>query len=744
MLWNYIKIGIRNLSRDKIYSLINIIGLTIGITAFFLIILYVQYELNYDQHIRYPKRMYRCIELQHAEGVGDQHVAMTMGPLGPALVNDFPEIQKMLRIRNAGRIPIIYKDKQFNQDHVVFADPSVFELFNVRLIRGDTSTALNELWSVVISENIAKKYFNSVDEAIGKVITYDDHHLKITGVMEDQPKNTHMHMEMLVSYPSSEEIFPWLKSWGTNALTTYILLAPHTDYKKLQDKFGDFLLKYIEIPPEYRHRMFELYLQPVPDIHLKSGYIKFQINHEMGNVTMIYVLTIIAILIIVIACINFINIAIAKSVRRAKEVGVRKVLGANQNDLIRQFIGESLILTLVSIILAIMLMEILLPSFNRIIDKELYVDYSQNWVFNIGLILLWVMIGLVSGSYPAFYLSRFKPITVLKAGHGKINGGTSLLRKALVVFQFIISITLIFSILVIYSQIRFILNKDLGYNYENVVGIPLYNNNSPEKINLIKNEFLKNPGVLNVAVSSGMNGVSGTQSTIEVDDTTDTRVTVRLGYVDENFFPMMGIPVIEGRNFSKEYALDRNEAIIINESAVDYLGWDDPLGKQFRSIFGDTVYKRKVIGVIRDYHYYSLRSKIEPAVYFYNPEGIHILCVKIQKDKNQETMEFIESVWHDIFPGSPFESRYASESLRNQYTDEHNLFKIFSYFTLLSLIISIMGLYGLTSFIIEQRTKEIGIRKIMGGSVFRIISTLIKEFLLLVLIAGIIASPIAW
>lgn len=746
MFKNYLKISFRNLIREKVYTLIIIIGLSISIVSFLLIVLYIQNELSYDKHIPDADRLYRCVELQHAEGVGDQHVAVTMGPLAEALVNDFPEVEKAVRLLAWGSFPIEYNGKQFNEDFIVFTDPEIFELFNVQLIRGDTSSALDELKSIIVSEKVAKKFFNSVDEAVGKIVTfYNKEGFLITGVMKDQPENAHFKMEVLIPFKYIESQFSWLKGWGSNSLDTYIRLAKGTDYHELEEKFEEFLLKYIDIPEEDRHRMFQLYLQPVLDIHLKSDKMKFQVmNYNQGSITLIYVFSIVAILIIIIACINFINIAISRSVKRSKEVGIRKVLGANRRNLIYQFLGESFIITFISILFALVLVEFLLPSFNQILDTSLEIDFINNWIFNFGLLAILLIVSFFSGAYPAFYLSRFHPIKILKNTSSLRNTKSGILSKILVVFQFVISISLIFCIMIIYTQFNYILNKDLGYNYNDVVSIPLFNNNTPEKIEQIKNELRQNPNIINISVGSSVSGASGTQATITVDDTAQSRITSRICCVDYNFFQMMEIPVIKGRNFSKEYALDENEAVILNESAVHYLGWDDPIGKVFKPMLLDTVTKKRVIGVIQDYHYYSLHSKIEPAVYIIDNERNRTLCIKLNKSTIKETVEFIESKWNELFPGVPFEMVFANEQLREYYEDEENTMKLFTFFTLLSIIISCLGLYGLISYIVEQRTKEIGIRKVLGSKTSQIVSLLTKNFIKLVLIAGIIASPIAW
>jgi len=424
-------------------------------------------------------------------------------------------------------------------------------------------------------------------------------------------------------------------------------------------------------------------------------------------------------------------------------VGMRKVMGADRFNLMNQFLGESFIITLLSIILALLLVYFMLPYFNEIIGAAFKLDFYNNWIFNIGLFIILVLVSLVAGIYPAFYLSRYNPIKVLKSGIESEGSYSGWLTKSLVVFQFVISIGMIFSIAVTYDQFTYALNKDIGINYTDVLSVNLYEKNTEENVAFLKNEFLRNPNVMDVSFVSDVNGVAGSQGAIYVDDTTETSITVRYGFVDYNFFEMMGIPIIAGRNFSRNYAFDDSVSMIINRAAMEYLGWKDPIGKQFRP-FQDTITKMKVIGVIEDYHYYSIHSKIEPAIYLINPERSYNLAVKINGTNKEETITYLEETWNSYFPGIPFNYQMAKDRVQKEYKNEESTFKIFSFFTLLSLIISCLGLYGLTALVVERKSREIGIRKVFGGSVYQIIKLIINNFIALIIIAGIIATPIAW
>jgi putative ABC transport system permease protein len=743
MFWNYLKIAIRNLVRQRIYAIINVIGLAFGLAAVLIIALYIQHEVGYDRHIPYGDRVYRCVEIQKPAGIPEQHVAVIMGPLAGAMTSDFPEVELTTRMLYWGARPMVYNGKQYNQEYTIFADPSVLDMFGIRLILGDPATAMTEPRSLVISESVAKKVFGSPEAAMGEVVSFDDREVAfaVTAIMEDQPEQSHFQMQLLVPMAIFEERFPYLKSWDNNTLDTYLRLKPNADVKSLEAKFPAFIDKYTDSSEDWE---WSLYLQPVHDIHLQSGHIKFQVqNYKQGSLWMVYIFGVTGLLIIVMACINFINMAIARSVKRAREVGMRKVMGANRWNLAYQFLGESVILTIIAVIIALVVVELMLPSISRILDIPLHIDFIRNWIFNIGLIGLILAVSLISGSYPALYLSRFQPIRVLKGRSASQGRSTGYLTKALVVLQFAITIGLLFCISIIYRQYQFMIGKDLGFNHENVLVVPLYANNSPEETERIRDRLILNPDVLNFSFSAGSYGMGGDQSSLNIDDSVKTAITCRMGWVDYDFFPMMKVPVVEGRNFSKQYALDEQEAIILNETAVKTLGWDDPIGKTFMPI-GDTIHKRKVIGVVGDYHYNTLHTKIEPAVYLIMPDRTYVALIKVSAGRHKEVIAFLEKTWAELFPGVPLEYYPFEDIITKNYSNEANILKIFTYLTILSIIISLLGLYGLTSLQTERRTREIGIRKAFGGSPWQIVSLVLKDFLVLIGISAVVIIPVSW
>ncbi|MBZ0243135.1 MAG: ABC transporter permease [Bacteroidales bacterium] len=743
MYYNYLKIAFRNLFRQLSYTLINVVGLGTGIAAFLLIMLYIQYHLSFDEHIPEAENLYRVTQIQQAEGVGEQHVAFNPGPLADEAVKQIPEIRDAVRMMAWGAVPVRVDEKYYTQDDVIWTDQSVFRIFGIKLVAGDTTNALTELKSVVISLKTAEKYFGSAENAINKQFVFNyENGYTIRAVMENQPENAHLQMEMLVSYESALSKYSFLKSWDSNSMGVYVLLNPSAKPDEAAKKIYDLLAENKALSTLANSP--KIYLQAVSDIHLHAGHIKFQNNYAQGDFSLIIAFVIIALIIIIIACINFINLAIARSVKRAKEVGVRKTLGASRRNLVYQFMGESVIITFLALIAALLLVELSLPEFNQLLDLRLSMQVFDKPLFGVGLLIIWLFVSLLSGIYPAFFISRYQAVEVLKGVRESGSKFGGWLSRALVVFQFSVAIALIFIVIVTNRQIQFVMDKDLGYNYNKVIGVKLRGGDVAQDATLLKQEFKKLSGVGRVAAASNINGVGGSQFTITVDDTADKQLMVRAGYIDADFLPLMDIPIIEGRNFNEAYATD-DEAIILNQAAVKALGWTSPIGKKFRSFdASDSLQKPTVIGVISDYHYYSIHSKIEPAAFMLNPDGYAIVCVKYQTEDAKAVIEDLENSWNTLFPGKPFDWISAQERLERQYRNDQNSIRLFTMFTVLALLISALGLYGLSALRVEQRSREIGIRKVLGGSVFQLIYLIIREFLSLIGIAGLIALPVGY
>lgn len=747
MFLNYLKIAFRSLQRQKYYTIINLVGLSIGIAAFLMISLYIQHELAFDNHISKRERIFRVVEIQNEPGVGEQHVAITMGPLAKAMKEDFPEVVNTVRLMSAWNYSVVnYEEKYFKEENLFYADPSIIDIFDVQIVSGNPSQVLADPSSVLISEKTAIKYFGKVEDATGKVLLLDNTSFRVSGIMKDQPKTSHLYFDMLIPFRAAEVLpnFEWLKGWGANSLVTYVELDRAVSAEKINKGFEAFLQRHV-FSEKVTWQYLEMYLQPMPEIYLKSGHVKFQIVSERGDSGMVNIFIIISILILLVACVNFINIAIARSFKRSREVGMRKVLGAGRQGLIVQFISESAIITLAALLIALGIVELLLPELNKFLGTEFSIQFLTNPIFNVGLLLLFVVMSFISGYYPAFYLSHLQPIDVLKGNASASGKGTGILSRVLVVFQFVISIGLIFAVLVIRDQVNFIKNKDLGIHYGDVFYVG-FGDKGHEKLEVIKSALLQNTSVKSVAGCSFLNGVAGNQGPVFVSDSAKTKLLVRFGFVDEDFFSTMDIKFADGRNFDGKIPSDINRACIINQAAAEALGWDNAIGKTFEyPVAADSSGKMEVIGVIDDYHYYSLRSQVEPALWGWLPESFHGVVVKMVAGTDREKLiSYIGSTWKDIFPGLPVDVIDAIAHNAESYKKDQNAFMLFFYFSLISLVLSCLGLFGLTSLILEQKTKSIGIRKVLGGEVWQITYFLTKNYILLILIAGAIALPLGY
>lgn len=743
-MWkHYLKTGFRNLYRQRIYSLINILGLSTGLASFILIILFLQNELGYERHIPGSENIYRLVEIQRPAGIDVQHVAITSGPWGPELRNSLPEVSDALRLMPVWGGLYWVDDQVFGEQYAYFAEGQVFRFFNLELVEGDPETALSELHTAVISERIADNYFKTRD-VIGKTFRYGDQPYRITGLMREVKGNSHLKFEILLSYCSAEEIIPALKNWGENYLTTYVMLKDGVEKEHAEENMRKMIDQQMNEMGMADAPRPDMYLQPMQDIHLKSNHIKFSIYNTRGDIRLIYLFSLVAFLILLIACINFVNLATARSAKRSMEVGVRKVLGAQPINLVFQFIGESILMVLLALIIAIGLVEIILPDFNALLETQLAIDFSGNWIFNMGLVALLLLVGLLAGTYPAFYLSRFQPVAVLKNSSTSSKTPSGILRKILVVFQFSISSLLVLITLVIFNQWHFMLHKDLGVNYENVLSLYLHEGGMNEtQMASLKTDLLANPAFEEVALASGTNGVGGSQGPVNAIDSVLVPLMVRFGYVDQDFFPVMDIPIEMGRNFDPAFGTDPTKAVIINQAAARALNWSNPSGRKFQSPINPEE-KLEVIGVVRDYNYYSLHGIIEPAFYLYNPDRLRTIVARYNHSQRDEALEHARKIWSEYFPGLPFEPEFADENLERQYRAESNTMKVFTYFSLLCIIISALGLYGLTAYVAEQKRREIGIRKVHGAGIRDIIFFLQKDFARLVLIAFIIAAPLGF
>jgi putative ABC transport system permease protein len=744
MLRNYITVAIRNLLRHKGFAVINILGLTIGLTVAALIILYIVHEMGYDRFHENSPRIYRVAI--DGEISGQQlHVAVSSPPFGPALQNDYPEVGSFVRIDQAGASSLFAVGEQkYYEKEVIFADSSFFGIFTVPLIYGDPETALATSRSIVLSESTARKYFGN-EYPVGQVMRFNDQFdLTVTGVCRDYPDNSHIDFNAIISFATRAEMAfeGWLDAWGNLSIWTYIMLERNARIDSLESKLPQFLPRYFSEEIESSNIRFDPFLQPVRKIHLRSNLMA-ELNPN-SDISYIYLLMAITLFILILASINFMNLSTAKSANRAREVGIRKVVGAEKRNLISQFIGESVLISLIALFITFFLIELILPTFNNITGKELDMKYILDWQLTLGFLLLALVVGVFAGSYPSFYLSAFNPVRVLQ-GSIKAGSSNSLLRNALVLVQFTISIALIIGTVILYKQLNYVKNKDLGFDKENVVVLTLRNEETQRKGRVIKNEFLKNPDVIGVSLTDGYPGgtLSGTGYFPEGYGDEDPWLLYGFA-IDPDFIDRTArMAIVEGRNLSPDFPSD-STAVLINETLVRELDWtDDPIGRIIYSDNTDSIQYR-VIGVVGDFHNQSLHSKIKPVMLRFLRGNPRFILARIREDDPRTTLQELELAWKEINPEIPFDYSYMDETIDRFYEFEDKIGKIFIYFTLFAMFIAGLGLYGLASFISEQRTKEIGIRKAMGSSVGKISFILSRDFARPVLLSNLLAWPLAW
>ena len=752
MLKNYFKVAMRNLWKNKGYSAINIFGLAIGLATCLLILIYVIDELSYDRFNKKADRIYR---VDGDINFGGTHwvLAVAPDPLGPTLKKDFPQVEQYVRFRNYGGLLVRKDNQNVQEDKVIYVDSTLFDVFSLPIISGDARTALTEPSAIVITERMAKKYFNTVN-AVGKILVVSDTtNYKVTAVIKNIPVQSHFNFDFFRPLMTSDESRQG--NWLSNNFNTYVVLKPGADPKKLERQLDIIINKYIfpqaeqlfhATAEEFKKTGTHVFygLMPVTQIHLHSS--KTAELGANGSVQYVYIFSAIAAFILLIACVNFMNLATARSSNRSKEVGVRKVLGSGRVNLIRQFMMESMLISCISMILAIGIAELLLPYFNQVSGKEIEIGFFSTWWLFPGLLLLILFVGVLAGSYPAFYLSAFQPIIVLK---GKLAGGfkRSWLRNSLVVFQFAISIFLIVGTVVIYGQLNFIRSRNLGFDREHVMVIQnCYPLGTQAKT--FRNELLNIRGVESATMTGYLpTADSRNDSPLFPDAALDqkTAVSMQNWYVDENYIPTLKMQMIKGRNFSSEMKTD-SSAIIINEAAAKLLPFNDPVNKTLYYLIN--IQKRDtkayhVIGVVKDFNFNSLREQVSPMALFYGEERGK-MAVRFKTTNIPSLMSAIENKWRAIAPNQPLNYSFMDEDFNNIYKSEQRVGRIAVSFSALALFIACLGLFGLVTYAAEQRTKEIGIRKVLGASVSNIINMLSKDFMKLVLIAMVIAFPLGW
>ncbi len=747
MFRNYFKVAIRNIIHQKGYSFINIFGLATGVASCILIMVWVQNELSYDSFHLKADRIYRLYgDLTLGGNLRSQPIVGA--PVAPALQQALPEVENTVRMSPFNSITAKYGEKEFRENNIYYADNSIFEVFTLPLIIGNPSTALTTRYSIVLTEKIAYKYFGE-ENPLGKSLRFSDGRVyTVTGVMKDVPHNSHFTFDILCSY---ETWIIWneqeANSWGWMEQATYLLTTPGIDFKTLEKKFEPIVYENLGAKIKQVGATFRIGLQPLSKIHLFSNF--EDDTAKIGNIMYVYLFSGVALFILFIACINFVNLSTARYSNRALEVGLRKTLGASRNSLIRQFLGETIVVTFFAVILGYLFALILLPVLKSLTGQELSYWWLVQPLFLFALILSVLGIGVFAGAYPAIFLSSFQPVKTLK-GHLKRGAASSVFRRILVIGQFSISIALIAGTLIIYDQLQFVRNKHLGFNKDQVLTLQYPNNYQNWSVNSLRQELTSIPGVMNVGFSSNVPGAGFDMRNFRPEGRTDDEsILMQQLDIEPNLLPTLGIEIIKGRNFSTTIPTDPLEAVLINETTAKQLGWNDPVGK---SIFirgsgpdgKPTNIQKTIIGVVKDFHTLSLHKKIEPLTIFHNQSGFSVIVIKLSAGTISETVSKLRKKWESLFPDQPFNYAFLDESFDNLYKSEEQMNKIFTSFSFIAIIISCLGLFGLAAYMTEKRTKEVGIRKVVGASVLGILLLLSKEFTRWVLIANVIAWPVAY
>jgi putative ABC transport system permease protein len=743
MFKNLFKIALRNIFKDKVYSAINILGLTIGITCSMFLFMYILDELSYDRYHTNANNIYRIVSnIKEPDNAFTWAVAQV--PMAQELRNNYPEVKNAVRFYGTGRTLYKSGEKQFNEEEFYLTDSTVFDMFTYEFLAGDMNTALDNPFSIVLTETIAKKYFASASEALGQSLqNKENEEFKITGVIQDVPYNSHFRFDALISrssQPGSDG-----GSWGNFGVFTYIQLPDGYELSKMHATLD-------KIVKERVNPIFEQYnikigydLQRITDIHLHS---KIQDEaEEGGDISVIYIFGAVSAFMLIIACINYMNLATARSANRAKEVGVRKVMGSQRKQLITQFITESVVLTLIALVLSIVLIYVSLPAFNGLANKHLPFDYILQTPVVLTLLGVTFFSGIVGGSYPAFYLSGFNPVSVLK-GKLSVRGGSVIFRRVLVVLQFSISIFMLISTLVVFDQLSYMRNKDLGFDKERVVKLTLSERELRQKADVLVNRLKQATEVASVGTSTSVPGQGVGKLLLKVEDNEGKMVDrgVDLFNADFDFVKTMGMDIVKGRDFSRDVSSDTTYAVLVNEAMVKRMAWDDPIGKKF--VFegngpnGENVEKR-VVGVLKDYHQNSLYDAIEPIMVILSDENYFVL-IRTEEGDVKKSLAAVENVWKDLFPNNTFQYEFLDQDFNSQYKADEKRSLIFTVFSSLTILIACLGLIGLAAFTTEQRTKEIGVRKVIGASVPNLVGLVSREFFILVGIGMIIAFPFAW
>ncbi len=758
MLQNYFKIAFRNLLRHKVFSFINLLGLTIGLTCCLLIALFILDELSYDQYHEKADRIYRVTRsFLEKDGSVQLHLGHVAPPFGPLIKEDFKEVEEVVRLLQ-NTLNFRYEDKEFTEQNVFMAEENLFKVFTIPVLKGNPDKALVDPFTVMLSDEMAEKYFGNEDP-MDKTMQVDGRlTAKVSGVFKKFPSNAHFHPDFLVSFSTLRDPNIYGEeglrtNWGNNSFSTYLLLPKDYDPKKLETQFPAFIDRHMNrrMTPEGQaptnpSSFTKLFLNKMTDIHLHS-HLDSEIEPN-GDIKRVYIFGAIALLILLIACINYMNLSTARSATRAKEIGIRKVAGAQQGELMRQFLSESLLMTLLAMVLAVGLTWLLLPLLESLTGKDLTIQSIFNGQFAMLAVGVTALVGLLSGIYPALFMSSFQPIAVLK-GVFKAGGGNVSLRKVLVIGQFCISIILISCTGIVFQQLKYMQNKSLGFDKEHVLTLPYYNSIG-EKWEAFRNELLSNSTIKDagrslLVPSNRLLNSNGTAKVQMGDSLMNSSETLYMVYADPDFFPTYGISFAAGRNFSRDFKTDDSTAFIINETAMHMIGWQNPadgIDKPFE--YGGR--KGRLVGIVKDFNFESLHERISPIVFFIPDGGNSYSNISIKVDgKNvQNALSHIQKTWQQFLPEFPYQYNFVDERFGQLYETEQRQGRLFTIFSGIAIFIACLGLFGLAAFATSQRVKEIGVRKVLGASVGNIVTLISKDFLWLVLIAAVIAVPVAW
>ncbi len=731
MLKNFIVVAVRHLKRQPGYALLNILGLTIGIASSLLIVIYLNQELGFDQHHEKAPNIYR-ISSDISEPDNAFRWAVTQVPLGRTVKEEFSEVEQYTRFAGGGNTRVRHKDVNYFAEDLYLADSTIFDVFTFEFLQGDINSALNAPNSVVLSRTLADKIFKG-ENPIGELLETDNFTYEVTGIYEDVPKASHLRPDAIAAFSTNQRFYN-SQSWGGFNIYTYILLNENSTPEQVVEKLNtDIMDKYVATIFDQFNISINYELINIRDIHLYSTF-----EGEptpLGNIDYIYIFLAIAIFLVLIACINYMNLATARSMRRSLEVGIRKVMGAIKGSLIRQFIIESVILTLVALIISLALLLIVIPIVNYQLGTTLETMDLFSGKVLLALIGILIVTGILSGSYPAFYLSAFSPLKAIKGGSADRRTGNVLIRKVLVGIQFAISIFMLVGTFIIYQQMQYVRNADLGFNKEQVVHFPM-NRNIRDSWPALKNKLMQHPAILNASTSTTIPGSGYGKNVMNVESNEGVMDNYGIDSygIDYDYLNVLGIEVLDGRSFSRDYVTDTATAVLVNEAMVTRMAWDQPIGKRFQ-FDRDSSIVHRVIGVVKNFHQQSMYNPIEALLFIPSLNNGQAL-VKIQGDY-EEGLTHIQSSWEELFPETPLEYQLLDQNFLDAYEEDQRRGNLFLGFAIMMILISGLGLLGLASFTAEQRTKEISIRKVLGAKVQGLVMLLVKDFIWLVLVGAI-------